>query len=201
MNVFVAVAQERERWVERRTSPFQVAESESIAFIMVGEAGESLWRPLADVGGGAEGEPRLGHALEAAERTVGHPRKDLDERTRAPSGTFGMGCCSCSRFSSEATGGTSGSGGVEWGGASSSRRTVAGGWLCTVMPFSPSPSPSPSPPGGIASSPARGSVPQGSRFDGRDAGRRRSTGRLGLGAGNGAAAGLEWDCFASRISV
>jgi hypothetical protein len=35
--------------------------------------------PLADVGVGAEGKPRLGDALEAAEQLVGCPRRDLDE--------------------------------------------------------------------------------------------------------------------------
>jgi hypothetical protein len=65
---------------------------------------------------------------------------------------------------SEATGSTTGSGGVEWGGASSSRRSVAGGWSCTAQPCSPPPSS-----GGMASSPARGSVPRGSQLS-----RRRS---------------------------
>jgi hypothetical protein len=49
--------------------------------VLVEEAGKALRRPLADVGVGAEREPRTGHAREAAERLVGHPRQDLQKGT------------------------------------------------------------------------------------------------------------------------
>jgi hypothetical protein len=78
-NVVVARAQERERGVDQRwTSPIQITKIEIID-VLVEEPRQGLWRPLADVRGGAESKPRLGHALEAAERPVGHSRKDLDE--------------------------------------------------------------------------------------------------------------------------
>jgi hypothetical protein len=47
--------------------------------MVVEETGKGLWRPRENVPGGAECKPRPGHALEAAERPVGHPSKDLDE--------------------------------------------------------------------------------------------------------------------------
>jgi hypothetical protein len=47
--------------------------------VVVEEARKGLRRPPADVPGGAEGKPRLGHTLEAAERPVGHPSKYFDE--------------------------------------------------------------------------------------------------------------------------
>lgn len=43
------------------------------------EAREGVWRTLADVETGAKIKPRLGHALEAAERPVAHPLQDLPE--------------------------------------------------------------------------------------------------------------------------
>lgn len=47
--------------------------------MVVEESGEGLGRSLDDVRVGAEGEPLLGHAPEAAERPVGQARQDLDE--------------------------------------------------------------------------------------------------------------------------
>jgi hypothetical protein len=77
--VSVALPQKRERRVDqRRTSSRQIPEMEATP-VLVEESREGLRRPPADVPGGAEGKPRLGHALEAAERPIGHPTKDLDE--------------------------------------------------------------------------------------------------------------------------
>jgi hypothetical protein len=79
LDVDVALAQERHRGIDYRgTSPGQIVELEAIA-AEVEEAGEGLRAPLADFGIGAEGKPRLWHALEAAERPVGHPGQDLDQ--------------------------------------------------------------------------------------------------------------------------
>jgi hypothetical protein len=76
---FIHLAQERERGIDhRRASPRQIVELYTI-LTGVEEAGKGLGTTLADVGVRAEGQPRLGHALEAAERHVGHPREDLDE--------------------------------------------------------------------------------------------------------------------------
>jgi hypothetical protein len=76
-DTFVALAQESEEGVDhRRASPGQIAEAPRV---LVEEAGQGLRTPLADLVVGAEGKPGLGHALEAAERHVGHPRQDLDE--------------------------------------------------------------------------------------------------------------------------
>lgn len=75
----VAPDQERERRVDRRgPSAGQVVEFEASA-VLVEESRQGLRRQLADLWVGAEGEPGLGHALEAAERPVGHPRQDLRE--------------------------------------------------------------------------------------------------------------------------
>ena len=80
-NVCVALSQERERGVDQRqTSSRQITETELVV-VVVEETRKGLRRPLADVLGGAEGKPRLGHALEAAQRPVGHPSEDLDEGT------------------------------------------------------------------------------------------------------------------------
>jgi hypothetical protein len=79
INAFVALTQESEGRVDQRyTSPRQIVEFETVD-VVVEEARKGLRRPLADVPRGAEGKPRLGHALEAAERPVGHSSKDLDE--------------------------------------------------------------------------------------------------------------------------
>jgi hypothetical protein len=70
---------ERERRVDQRGAfAGQVMELEA-STVVVEEAGQGLRAPLADVGVGAEGQPRLGHALEAAERLVGNPRQDSGE--------------------------------------------------------------------------------------------------------------------------
>jgi hypothetical protein len=80
-NVFVDLTQERERGVVQRRTPPPSGQIKSIAVVVVvvEETGKGLWRPRENVPGGAECKPRLGHALEAAERPVGHPSKDLDE--------------------------------------------------------------------------------------------------------------------------
>jgi hypothetical protein len=72
LEAVVAPAQERERRVDqRRASAGQIAEVEASTVIFVEEeAGQGLRRPLAplaDVRLGAEGLPRLGHALETTE--------------------------------------------------------------------------------------------------------------------------------------
>jgi len=50
------------------------------------EAGQGLGRFLAEVRVGAEGEPGSGHALEPAQRHVGHPREDLDDEVLREAG-------------------------------------------------------------------------------------------------------------------
>lgn len=70
--MFIAAAQEREVRVDHgRTSSGQIVETAAVVFVE--EAGHGLRRPPADAGVGAEGEPLLGHALEAAQRPAGHP--------------------------------------------------------------------------------------------------------------------------------
>lgn len=76
----VSPAQERERSIDQRAPPGQIAEAEVVGQAVMEESGEGLRCPLDGFDGvGAELAPLLGDALEAAERPVGQPRQDLDE--------------------------------------------------------------------------------------------------------------------------
>jgi len=57
---------------------FRTAEAE--------DSGQGLGRFLAEIRVGAEGEPGSGHALEPAQRPVGHPREDLDDEVLREAG-------------------------------------------------------------------------------------------------------------------
>lgn len=85
LDVFTAAGQEGKRGVDHRpASPRHIGEMArfeglAVGYPVVEEAGQGLMCLPAEGRVGAEGEPWFGHALEAAERAVGHPGEDVGD--------------------------------------------------------------------------------------------------------------------------